>query len=45
MSYSERLETPQSHLEPEEPCYCEVCDEYDDECTCDEGYQEERSDD
>lgn len=37
--------TPSSHLEPDSPEYCEMCDEYDDECTCDEGYQEERPDD
>lgn len=31
--------------EPPEPAYCELCDEYDDDCTCEVGYQEERDDD
>lgn len=32
-------------LEPPDPIYCELCDHYDDACTCDPGYEEERSDD
>jgi hypothetical protein len=39
------LVTPSSHLEPPDPVYCELCDEYDDDCTCEVGYQEERDDD
>jgi hypothetical protein len=36
---------PDRYLEPEEPTYCEVCDNYGDDCECDVGYQEERIDD
>lgn len=45
MTYFEPIATPGSHLEPRDPVYCELCDEYDDDCTCDAGYEEERRDD
>jgi len=45
MSYQESIATPGSHLEPPGEDYCEDCDDYGDDCECDEYYIEERSDD
>lgn len=42
MTYFEPIATLGSHTEPRDPIYCEMCDNYDDDCTCDVGYQEER---
>jgi hypothetical protein len=39
----EHIPTPSSHLEPKEYPYCDNCDEFEDECRCDVGYQEEKS--
>ena len=39
------VRVPNNRLEPRDPVYCERCDHYDDACTCDAGYREERDDD
>jgi hypothetical protein len=45
MTYREPIETPGSHIEPPDEPYCDACEEWADECECDEYYVEEKPDD